>query len=364
MRSWQGLLLSGALCALAFGQDTRPPGEGRGPRRGFGPGFGPPSPAQIVERLKETVQFDEQQLEQVSQIVAAHEQQMEDFRALRDQMRDAWRSGDQEAIAEIRGKFEERRGAEPILNMLKEIEPLLHEDQVAAFNEFRDNLPRTEDRGRGFDFMRMMRELPDVLEMSDTQRDEYQELLDAQREAFRERMRARIEEGGEGGPPDFEASREEFFKQIEGILNADQIAKLAQYRAEQEARGDRGPGRERGGPPDVRQLFAAAKRVSDLSQEQKDTLRDLEQEAGHAQRKLSRRDREGAALLSAETKQKIAAELNEAQQAEFEDHLRAADRRGPGRDFRRDRGRGGRDDDRDRGRDRRRDRDSDDDDQP
>jgi len=309
------------LVATALAQDTQRPGD-RG-RRGRGRDRGQ-SMSRMVDRLSRTLNLDEEQLAKVREITAAHEQDQQDAAAQWQEVRQAMEAGDEEKANELRAKLMEQRGA-AMEALFDEIQPVLHEDQLAAFQQMRERLSQRRGPGGPGDMFRIMRELPDVVNMTDEQRQEYQVLLRERRAGMRERMMERRQEqtgeGPAGGPPgempDPAALLNGFFDDVAEILNEDQVKLLIDYRAKVEA--ERAAASSRRGD-DVRTLLTAAKAIRDLSGEQKDAVRDIEREATQSSREL-RRDREGQALLAAQVKENILKLLNEPQAEEFQKNL-------------------------------------------
>jgi hypothetical protein len=329
------LIVLTVLAVTAVGQEV----ERRrgGPGRWHGRRAPGPAVSWIVDRMAEELNFDDEQMAQIDEIVAAHEERMQETRARWQELRAAVEAGDEERAAELREQLRQQRGerGRAIEAVFDEIEPLLREEQLEGFQQFRERGSRRRgpgDRGR---MRQMLRELPDAVEMTEEQRGQYEELLAEQRQRMRERWQQRRQrgEGNEAeraarrGPPDFAALQDEFFEQVAQILNEEQLPLLAEYRARIETAGRRSRSAE---TDDVRMVVSAAKRVRDLSTEQKDALREVEREAMRSYGEL-RRDREGLALLAAEVKARIVKLLGKEQVEQFErnlDRLKARDRRG------------------------------------
>lgn len=345
------LLAALGACAGAFGQDGETRREGRRPRGEFrrGPGL-----AALVEQMKQHVQFDEEQLARIDEIVARHEQrfaqQWDRWRALRE----AEQAGDEALAAELREELRTQRpagwrgrGPESFLN---EIEAILHEDQKNAFAEFRAQLPPPPERGPWDALRRVMHELPEAVRMTDEQREQYDRLLAQRRGGFADRLGRRARALGPGeprgpkgpaeppippgppglrqppGPPDAGAMLDEFFDQVAALLDEEQLQLLADYRKQVEAE-IRAPGPRDADDP--RAVFAAARRLHGLSEEQEDAIRNLERTTLRAARQLPRSDAGGLAMLAAEARTEINNLLDEDQQAEFARILEGQRRRGP-----------------------------------
>lgn len=319
----------GMLAVAALGQDAdrrRGDGERRGGRRARGPSI-----SQMVERMAEELKFDDEQRAQIEEIVAAAEQREQEQRAQWQEVRTAMEEGDEERAAELREQLQRQgneRGA-AMQTVFNEIELLLHEDQFEAFDEMRERMSQRRNRGGWDTTRRMMRELPDAVQMTEEQREAFQELLEERRAMMRERMQERRqrdegadaagdERGERRGRPDFGAMSEEFFEQVAEILNEDQLELLAEYRTRIETET-----RERGAPEsdDLQTVLSAARRVRGLDSDQKDAVREIERDAMRMSRELRRTDAEGRALLAAEVKTKLTKLLDEEQVEEFERNL-------------------------------------------
>ena len=309
-------------------EDRGPGGRGRGP-----------SVIRIIERLDRRIGFDEAQTAQIDQIVAAHEERMQELRAQWQEVRAAREAGDETRAAELREQLRRQRGGpgEIIRTVFGEIEPLLHEDQLEAFQEFRENFARRREHGEIGRMRQMIRELPDAVNMTEDQRREFQEFLTDRRQAMRARMRERWRQGGGGGfgesgrwgPPDFAAMREEIFARVAEILDEDQLESLTVYWGPTESAVRAG---EREGSEDFRVVLLAAKRVRDLNNAQKQAWRQIMLDAMRSFRRLRRADKEGKAELDAEVKGRILALLDETQKEAFErniEHLEKRQKRDP-----------------------------------
>jgi len=319
------------LTAMAFAQDAGQRREGgrRAGRQGRGPSL-----SQMIERLNEQLSFDEEQLAQIDKIVAAHEESEQEVRAQWQELRAAMEAGDEQRAAELREQLRQQRGerGRAIEAVFDKIEPLLREDQLETFRELRERMSQRRGPGDRGGMRQMIRELPDAVKMTDEQRQEFEELLNERRAMMRERMRERrqpgegddIEPGERRGRPDFAAMYDELFEQVAEILNEDQLKLLADYRARIEEERRRSGRQE---SDDVRTILSAAKRIQDLSSEQKESVREIEREALRSSREL-RRDREGLAFLAAEVKADIIKLLNEKQAEEFQRNLERLQPRG------------------------------------
>jgi hypothetical protein len=326
----------GMLAVTVLGQDAerrRGDRERRGDRRGRGPSIN-----QMVDRMAEELKFDEEQMAQIEEIVAAAEQRQQDQRAQWREVRTAMEEGDEERAAELREQLRREGGGRgaAMQTVFNEIEMLLHEDQFEAFDQMRERMSQRRGRGGRDMTRRMVRELPDAVQMTEEQREEFQALLEERRAMMRERMQERRqrddgvdaergERGERRGPPDFAAMSDELFEQVAEILNEDQLELLAEYRARVESER-RGRGSRES--DDLQTVLSAARRIRGLDSDQKDAVREIERDAMRLSRELRREDTEGRALLAAEVKAKIARLLDEEQAEEFERNLERLKSRG------------------------------------
>lgn len=331
----------GLVATAAFAQDQpgqRGPGGGEG-WRGRGGGWRGPRLERVAERLRTELALDETQQTHVDQLVAAHEQRMQEMRGKWRELREAEESGDEARANVLREEMRANRpgpGGGPLQELFDQIEPILREDQLEAFHQMREQFPPPEQMRQRWQGMReMIRGLPDAVQMTEAQRTEYEALLQERREMMMERFRQRRESGEEPGnwqPPEPAQAMDEFFGDVSELLNKDQLALLEQYRTEYEAGAQ--AGRQTG--PDVRTLFSAAKRISKLDRTQEAELRKMEREAMRLSRELGRADREGQAMIVADAKDQIIKLLEPAQVEEFERNLERLQNRG-GRERRGDR---------------------------
>jgi Spy/CpxP family protein refolding chaperone len=147
------------------------------------------------------------------------------------------------------------------------------------------------------------------------------EAREAGDEAKAEQLRAQLAELGGG-----RRGMDTFYDKLNEILRPDQQQALARFR-------ERGPGGDQQGG-DVRTMVRAARNL-ELTAEQREALRSIEEEIQQATREAreaGRGDREQArqaeAQLAEEIKKKIMAMLTPEQQQEFEQQLSQRQRRG------------------------------------
>ncbi|MBU0617878.1 MAG: Spy/CpxP family protein refolding chaperone, partial [Planctomycetes bacterium] len=170
-----------------IGQERRErgPGEQRGGGRDRGPGMD-----RMWTRVADELDLDEEQRVQFDEISAKYRERMREagqrWQEVREEMREAREAGDEERVRELRAEMRGGRESEgAFAEALEELEPILREDQVARLWELQDRMQgRGQDRER---YRRVINDLPDELDLSDEQRDEFEQLLNSQREKMRER---------------------------------------------------------------------------------------------------------------------------------------------------------------------------------
>ena len=187
-----------ALATTAVAQQGPPRGErGQGQQRG-GRGQGQargergqgPRMGQFFDRIIEELNLDDEQMAQVDEIRAAQQERMQNMRAQWEEVRAAMEAGDEQRAAELREQMRSQRGdpGAAMQAMLDQIEPILHDDQLEAFDKIRERMnQRTQQSERWRDQMRMIQELPDAVGMTDEQRGQYQDLLAQRREDMMQR---------------------------------------------------------------------------------------------------------------------------------------------------------------------------------
>jgi Spy/CpxP family protein refolding chaperone len=275
----------------------------------------------MAERLAEALDLDDTQQGQFDEIVARYRERWEEqrtrggeMREIFEEMREAREAGDEARIEELRHRLREaRRGGEELrTQFFDEVEKILREDQVERLHQFRERMGRGLGRGEGGPMFGMAERLREDLGLDETQSRRFDELL----ESLREKMWGLRDQPGEERREAFGRLMEEFYSQLEPILNAEQVRVLADYRerARQAGRGN-----------ELRELFRAVRRL-DLTQEQAARLREIEQEARRSQREIDRGDREAMAELTGHVREQVMALLTPGQAAELEKLLAERDR--------------------------------------
>ena len=313
------------LAAAAVGQVPAPRGGGRG---GPGGNWGPRQWLnQMLEGFDQELGFSEQQWEQFDPIVTAQVARAQVAMSRWREVGEAMAAGDQARTAELQKQmqqeFNESEGG--MREMFDDIETVLNDDQLARFDEMRDVMQQWRDHGS--QMWQAVSELPDAVNMTDEQREEYHALLGERWQAMQEEMRKRAEDGTADmwEAPDFAALRDEFYGQVSALLEPEQQQLVDEYRKQFAAAGQV---TDQQRTYDLREVLRAMKRVRNLSGEQRDALQQIEREAGDSYRAL-RRDKARQAQLAAEVRERIIKTLDSEQAEEFNRNLdRGRSRRG------------------------------------
>ncbi len=296
------------------------------------------SPKALAERLFPQLNLTDEQKAQCDALVtkcqASYDQnagQESERRELRRQFAEAHREGNKEREEEIRQQLEAFGGpGQAVRQFLSELEPLLNADQQTKLREFRLTL-RQEGPGAqagGANLRQLIQRLPEELNFTPEQREQYDALLAEQRAAGAERMRQmqelreQIRQAREQGDTAKAAELEqqmrgqapgsEFMQKLEQILTPEQKAKLAELRKSAGGPAARGGGAQ---VTDVRKVIEAAKQLK-LNEEQRQKLKDVIRQAQADVTKA--RTPEAKAELAKKTKDEIAALLDATQSSEFE----------------------------------------------
>jgi len=332
---------AGVASATLWAQERgRPEGRGEG-QPGGPPGRGAFA-ERMFERVVEELGLDEEQRAQFEEIAARYRERMRERQQRFRELRQAERDGDEQRAAQLRAEVGDWRGPGSGMNeLLEEIEPILREEQLPKLWEIRDRMERRQldgERQRA-----ITRELPDELGLDEAQRQEFERLLRESRERARGRwtelrplweelrqaeeagdtqradqLRRQIEDARSGEQDMFAG----FFEQLSQILTEEQRQKLAAFRERLEGGG---PG-AKAGPTDVRNVLRAVRRL-ELTDEQREQVRDIEREAISQYRKIGRRNQAEQAGLAAAVKREIAALLTAEQKEQFERAIQQLERR-------------------------------------
>jgi len=339
-RQMMAMLAILMLAIPVFAQDDRGEGRrGRGGRGGRGGGM-----ERMFERAADDLKLDDDQRAQFDQMVARHQERTQEFRALREEAREARENGDEQRLAELRDQMREEAGPwDSASQVFDELEPILSEEQFDRFVEMRSEMQQRQERRREMrerreQYRDMVSELPAELKMTDEQRKQFDELVEGRRERMRERMRGmrptwdQMREARDAGDeqrveqlrqqfekmrPDEAAMRGEFLDDVNKMLTDQQKPRFASYRAKIEKRTTSAATIER---DDVRVVLMAAKKL-DLKPDQQRELRVIWREATRSMRDMGRSDSEARSGLAASTKQKVLNLLDPGQVEEYERHV-------------------------------------------
>jgi len=321
------------------GRPERPAGR---PNRETAEALGQMSLADVAGRLANRLELTDQQRTQYDGIVdkytnawAEAQNAAAQRRDLARQAREARQSGDEKHADELRAQMD-KLGAGPaqLLGQFADaVEPILNPQQVAKLDEFRQQAQqRLGQAARAAGMMELVQRLPAELKLDADQKAEFDALVAEQRQRIEEvqplmrELRQARQSGDQARVADLEKQIAEkrgagdgervFYQKLEGILSAEQKAKLAELRAK--AAGTQAAA------ANVRTLFQTARKL-DLSPEQKNRLREI-------MRGVTGSVPEGAANadaradLAQRVKQQIVEMLDAKQAAEFEKLLQAEQR--------------------------------------
>lgn len=263
-----------------------------------------------------------------------------EIQALRETLRVARESGDDEKAETAREELRQRRAGtdDEWSDVLNKIEPILRPEQVTKLGELRESTGRrplgprerlnslrselklNQEQQKYFDSAR------DQLEQSLPPRSGPGSMLELMR-----KMRDARQSGDETAIEDArkqiedhrtasQALMEKFATDLSTVLTPEQRQILEKARAEfsQAAPGVAAATRDQ--RTDPRSLIRAARRL-ELSDEQREKLKEIEQTAGAANRE-SRRDREAQQKLATEIDQQIRAMLTPEQVTKFDEALK------------------------------------------
>lgn len=330
-----GVLLLSAATALAQ------------PGRGFGGGDQGVWLDRMLERMADRLELDDAQYDVFRQQAETLRPQFDAFGQAMQDLRAAAQDDDRARMQQIREEMRSLRAqGMPMETLLASIEPHLDSGQLEALNRVRD---RMREQVRTWEQRERIRNLPTELGFDESQRAEFEELLDSRRaerrEAMREmrplweELRAAREEGDfareEELREQMRALRDSFrpdmgglLDQVEGLLHEDQRAAFDALRADFGAFG-RGPGAaaEEQVRLDVRTVLRAAQRVR-LDSEQRTALRDIEREGRDAIAELRRNRERDENPIALRMKQQVEGLLDADQRVQFAEALERLTRRG------------------------------------
>jgi predicted nucleic acid-binding Zn-ribbon protein len=284
-------------------------------------GFGMMPVDVMARRLALVLELNDSQREPYEQLTAkytalAEEQQLQrgEMVELGQQLRDARESGDEDRAAEIRTQMRACGEARAVLvrDFFAEVQPLLNADQVQKLDDARQRFEqRFAERGPMGGRFNLLARLPDELQLTDAQREQYDALVSQ----YQLQPGRRRDQGDAWRtPPDWEG----LFTQLQSMLSPEQQAQLATLRRDNARNPDE--------VSDVRTVLRAAKQL-ELTAEQKDRLRSIEREAQTADRTVSG-ERASRAERAQHVKSQVTEILDPNQAACFE-QLLVRDQRGP-----------------------------------
>ena len=351
------VMIAAVAAMLAVGahaqqsDDAGRPAAGRHPRRAPGQR----GRQSIFDRIRSQLDLSEEQQTKYDEIVAKYRRDhggmnMQGMRKIMKEMREARKAGDNERVAELRKQLAESRKGSSLDAFFDELEPILNADQREKLASIRQNMRSRRGRGRGP--VAQLEHLRGQLKLSDEQAAKYDELLDQLKEDLKstsnsEQTQAvikQIREAAEAGDnervrelsrklPNARRRNEQlvaaFLDDVEGFLKPNQKKILERYRRRMRS------GR---GQAEIRSWFRYVRRL-DLSEEQRDTLRDIEKNAARKMRD-ARKNGESAATVAEDIKQQLRDMLTDEQVAQFDRWLDSQkDARGGRRPRHRRRGR-------------------------
>jgi hypothetical protein len=350
---WIIALVLGAVSfpAAAVAQPAGPGGFGRGQddgegRRGGRRGRGMPA-RMIVNRLAEELQLSADQQTAYDALVEEYSAQWRgadgrgQWQQWRQQMRAARESGDEAKVNELR---EQRRAAfgqqmETMNSFFDAVSNVVDDSQRETLTAFRARVDeRINQRRQEMQMRRLMRNLPDELNMTDEQRGLYEEMINERRSEMRgqrEAMQPLIDELREARRNGDDARAQEIIEQLRAnrperpdptalldtvreMLTDEQRATLDGLVSQLGVTGQR---EEK--ETDIRKVMQSVKRL-DLTTEQEAEVRELLREARTVHARASRNERGDVAEL---LKQEIIKVLNPEQAAEFKQLLKNDGRR-------------------------------------
>lgn len=387
MKLFLGITIAAVALASAGWAQTPPDRPGRGdgqprrvrpaqdqdaPRRGEArqDGARRQDPLAMLERAARQLDLDESQQAKFDEIIARHreefEKNAETMRDLMRQMREAREAGDDAKAADIRRQIGELRGPGQMEKVLDEVEAILTDAQKEKLGQLRERMERGGQQRPGGpggpgDPIARMEQLRERLRLDETQTAKFDELFTAFREAVKpaegqpdpmqlqREMRQAVASGDRERAAEIrklldehrkvvQAAADEFFQQLEPVLNADQ-KKMIENAREMLARGPAGPGGPDGArgarQNDARMLIRAAKRL-DLTQEQKTQIDAIEKDATGKIREAGRdAEPETLAQIKTDVEKQIREILTSEQTKQFDqivERLSNAGRGGPARD--------------------------------
>lgn len=367
MHRFAAILTNAALCSFALAQegeriivqqespavrqDGAPRREGGVIFSGAAGGRGMMG-GRMMGRMVEELDLDENQQKIYEELAAPMRERMrvqgERWRAARE----AADAGDDTQLKQLQAEFQQQGGpgrggpfggGDPFGEIFEQLEPHLRPDQVEKLDNMRDRMDR--DRESMDSWRRISDELPGKLNLDETQKQQFDEALQAAREETGQRWQAmrpifeQMQEAREAGDnqrladlrqefeqqrPDGTAQLQSLLGTIEEMLRDDQKEAFAEFQNEIGVNTG-GDGNEAGGTTDVRGILRVAKRLR-MTSEQKDDFRALERQATRSLR-VAGRDADAKAELAERVKEQIEQLLDDTQKERFHAQLERLNRR-------------------------------------
>ena len=360
------ILTNAALCSFAFAQQgelrvVEQDGTVRqenAPRQG---GAQPAAPGaggrgmmggRMMGRMVEELDLDEGQQKIYEELAAPMRERMRAMGERWRAAREAADAGDDSQLKALQAEFQQQGGpgrggpfggADPFGEIFDQLEPHLRPEQVEKLDSMRDRMDR--DRESMDSWRRVSEELPEKLNLDETQKQQFDEMMTEAREEVGQRWQAmrpifdQMNEARESGDnerlaalrqqfeqqrPDGNAQIQGLMSQIENMLRDDQKEAFAAFQNDigVSAGGD---AQDAGGTTDVRAILRIAKRLR-MTSEQKEDFKALERQSMRSLR-VAGRDADAKAELAERVKEQIEQLLDDTQKERFQAQLERLDRR-------------------------------------
>lgn len=364
------ILTSASLCGLALAQEgerrinvqQESPAirqDGQPARREGGMMVAGPGGARgmmggrMMGRMVEELDLDENQQKIYEELAAPMRERMRAMGERWRAAREAADGGDDTQLKALQSEFQSANGgpgrsgpfggADPFGEIFDQLEPHLRPEQLDKLDNMRDRMER--DRDSMDSWRRVSEELPEKLNLDETQKQQFDEMLQTAREETGQRWQAmrpmfeQMQEAREAGEnerlaelrrqfeqqrPDGAAQMQGLMSQIEGMLRDDQKEAFNSFQTELgvSAGGEAG---DAGVSADVRAILRIAKRLR-MTSEQKEDFRTLERQSMRSLR-VAGRDADAKAELADRVKEQVEQLLDDAQRERFHAQLERLDRR-------------------------------------
>jgi len=306
--------------------------------QGGGPG-GMRGPGRMIDRVAEDLKLSDEQRASAEEIAGRLRERMEQVAPIERDLRRARREGDTKRVEELEAQMQAlgTNSQESMGQAMDELGSILDEGQSERFSEMRQGMERWR-QARDFN-QAAEYEIPNALGLDEQQRTQYEDYLRSNRRAQREQwqqmrsIRREMRDAQEAGDQervdalqlelemiqqDPSDQRSEFLDGLHGMLRADQVQALERFYPNVAVAGaDR--------TYDVHTILRAALRAG-LDKDQRAQWRVIMREAMQSTHELRRKDKDAEAAIAADTRAKIEALLNDAQQQRFEKALKRSGR--------------------------------------